>query len=176
MRYAKYLSSDKTLLIVLPRQKQDMSFLQFLKNISEHHTALYVSLSKTYGSLAEKFIKNNIVLNKFFIIDSISGILKLPGKEHKNCSYFALPNTLPNLKKEIEKQMKIFSPDYLLFDSLSNLISFREILKGECSDFLLNIKKITNKKQIFLCNQGDEKTFKYIFDKNKINIDVLHWQ
>lgn len=174
MKVIEKSDGDKVNLIILPYKRHDYVKFRFLKRTLSRHMTLYISLTGTYSSLTKEFQNKKIKEHNYFIIDCVSNTLRLPKKEYQNCSYFTLPNNLSNLINTTNKSIDVFSPEYLLFDSLTNLILIKSVLTGKVSSFLLKIMKLKTKKFLFFCNQEDEKTFKYVFDKNKIDVGVVH--
>lgn len=145
---SKELSSNQTLLLLMQSLEYNQVIVDTLKQISGSKVC-YITLNKTYDALVEIFQKNNIDIKNVIFIDAISKtIKKVPGNT-ENVYYVSNPGALTELSLIIKKFLK-HDFDYLVFDSLTNLLIYQK--KAPCAKFISslvnNIKK-TKIKAVF---------------------------
>ena len=118
----------------------------------------YVTTNKTYDSLKELFTKKKISINNVVFIDSISKTLKKTPDQSDNVYYVSSPGALTELDLVIGKFLR-HEFDYLVFDSLTNLVIYNKM--NTCSKFLtslINKIKKTKTKAVFYALESKEQT------------------
>jgi hypothetical protein len=124
MNIKKELSSNKTLLLIMPGIDYNKIIVDVIKNISGKNIC-YVTLNKTYNSLKELFEKNNIDTTNIVFVDAISKIIKDVPNQTKGCYFCSYPGALTEISLTISKFLK-HKFEYLIFDSLTNLSIYQK--------------------------------------------------
>lgn len=143
----EFLPDNKSLLVVSSSNYYD-EMLNNLKQLNGK-SICYVTLNKTYKALKEDFEKNNIDMKNMIIVDAISKTVSADQKIEKNSYFVSSPGALTELSIAIKKFLD-YNFDYLIFDSLNNLLIYRNvpIVKRWLSSIMGSIKE-SNTKAIF---------------------------
>ena len=142
------VSSNKTSLLIMPSAEYNHILVDVLKELSGK-TVCYVTLNKTFDSLAEILKKNNVNMDDIVFIDAISKTIKKTPNQEGNTYFVSSPGALTELSLVIGKFLK-HDFDYLIFDSVNNLKIYQKI--PTCAKFissLVNKVKLTGTKAIF---------------------------
>tara|TARA_Y100000310_G_C20659102_1_gene803644 strand:+ start:434 stop:967 length:534 start_codon:yes stop_codon:yes gene_type:complete len=143
----KELTENKTTLLLMPSTEYNKDIIEVVKQISNKKVC-YITLNKTYDSLVEIFKKKGVNTNNLVFIDAISKTIKKI-TEVDNCFFVSSPGALTELSLVISKFLKQ-GFDYLIFDSLTNLMIYEK--KAPVAKFLSSlINKIsaTKTKAVF---------------------------
>jgi hypothetical protein len=138
MDIKKELSSNQTILIIMPSEKYNDELTKIAKKLSSE-SVCYVTLNKTYDSLQELFKKKKINMENMFFIDAITKTIKKSPDQTEKCFYCSSPGALTEISLAISKFLK-HNFNYLIFDSLTNLSIYQK--KAPVSKFVSNL---TNK-------------------------------
>ena len=142
------LAENKTILLIMPSSSYHQEILKIVKNLSPK-SVCYVTLSKTSDALKELFKKNKLNLNNIVFIDTISKTIRSTPSQSNNCYYVSSPGALTELSIVIDKFLR-HNFDYLIFDSITNLMIYQS--KNTVEQFLQNlINKVkgSNTKAVF---------------------------
>ena len=155
MDIIKELSDNQTILLLMPGIEYNKIVLETIKTLSDKRVC-YVTLNKTYGALKELFKKNKIKTDNILFVDAITRSLKEAKDIPKEC-YFVSPTSISDafaaLHTIIQQEY-----DYPVFDSLTNLFSYKETEGVEDLIFvLLNKIRETKTKAVFYALNEQEK-------------------
>jgi KaiC/GvpD/RAD55 family RecA-like ATPase len=143
----KELDENKTALLLMPSTEYNSDIIDIVKQLSEKKVC-YITLNKTFDSLMEIFKKKGVNTENLVFIDAISKTIKKT-TEVDNCFFVSSPGALTELSLVISKFLKQ-EFDYLIFDSLTNLMIYEK--KAPVAKFLSSlINKIsaTETKSVF---------------------------
>lgn len=133
---------------------------EMLKNLKQlsGKSICYVTLNKTYNALREDFEKNNIDTKNMIIVDAISKTVKPTQKVKKNCFFVSSPGALTELAIAIKKFLDR-GFEYLIFDSLNNLLVYRDvpIVKRWIFSIIGNIKKSNTRAIFYTLNLEEQR-------------------
>ena len=135
MNILKELSENKTILLLIPSTDYNDVVIDVAKQLSEK-SLCYVTLNKTYSSLQEIFKKKKVNTGNIVFIDAISKNIKETRDQTDRCYFVNSPSALTDLSLAISKLLS-HKFEYLIFDSLSNLIIYQG--KSSCARFISSI-------------------------------------
>ncbi|RLF27321.1 MAG: hypothetical protein DRN05_05760, partial [Thermoplasmata archaeon] len=136
------LINNHTVLILVPNIDYNDIIIKTTRQLSDKKTC-YVTLNKTYDALKEHLRLNNVDINNMFFIDGITKNVKNV-ENMNNCFFISSPIMLPELSKTISKILDDgFS--YLVFDSITNLLSYQE--ESSVEYFLQNLVALLMEKK-----------------------------
>lgn len=141
------LSSNQTVLLVMPSAEYNEEIINILKQLSGN--ICYVTLNKTFDSLKELFNKKKVNTKSVVFIDAISKTLKKVPDQAEQVYYVSNPGALTELSLVIEKFLR-HEFNYLVFDSITNLSTYNKT--AICAKFmtsLVNKIKKTKTKAVF---------------------------
>jgi len=119
----KDLDKNQIVLAVVKSSKYNSEILATTKKLSKKKL-YYVTLNKTYDALKEMLEKKKINMENIFFVDAISDTIKAV-KDTKTVSYVSSPRAFTEMSIAITKALKK-NPDYLLFDSLTSLMTYEK--------------------------------------------------
>jgi len=157
MDIKKELSSNQTILLLMPGTEYNEIIVNVLKKLSGN--ICYVTLNKTCDSLKELFKKKKIKTDNIVFIDAISKTIKNVPDQSEGVYYVSSPGAMTELSLVIEKFLR-HKFDYLIFDSLTNLLVYEN--KAPVSKFvssLVNkIKQGKTKAVFYALSVKDQET------------------
>jgi KaiC/GvpD/RAD55 family RecA-like ATPase len=122
MDFKKELLDNQTILLIIPGLDYNEDILRVIRNLGNQNIA-YVTLNKTSDSLLELFRKNKIKTDRIVFIDAISKTIKNVPNQSEKVYYVTSPGSLTELSLTISKFLS-HNFDYLIFDSLTNLLIY----------------------------------------------------
>lgn len=130
----KEIEKCQNILVTIPNPDYDMITTDI---ISQIHTkrVCYVTLNKTYGSLKDFFNKKKISTTNIAFVDGITKTV-INTENTKDCSFVSSPGALDELMVAISSLLSQ-KYNYLIFDSLSDLLTYRDV--DEVEQFVKNI-------------------------------------
>jgi len=156
------LASNQTALLLMPSTDYNDVMIDTMKNLAGS-SICYVTANKTSDSLKEIFEKNKISMDNIVLIDAISKTFKKTPSQAENVYYVSSPGALTELSLVVDKFLK-HNFDYLIFDSLTNLIVYNKM--SLCVKFmssLINkIKKSKTKAVFYTIGSKDDNVVKHI--------------
>lgn len=157
MDIKKELASNQTVLLLMPGTEYNEIIVNVLKKLNGN--ICYVTLNKTSDSLRELFKKKKIKTENLVFIDAISKTIKDVPDQGDGVYYVSSPGALTELALVIEKFIR-HKFDYLIFDSLTNLLVYES--KAPVSKFvstLVNkIKQVNTKAVFYALSVKDQET------------------
>lgn len=116
----KVLSEPWKTLLLVHNSKEVKEIVDFIKKLSGAKRILYISLTKTDNAIRPYFEDMGISL---FIVDCVSGGL-FEKKNTRTSFYENPPSTIDEMSGLNDKYISELHPDYIILDSLSQLIDF----------------------------------------------------
>jgi KaiC/GvpD/RAD55 family RecA-like ATPase len=138
MDLSKELIENKTVLAIVPSEKYSATITSLTKTLSKKKVC-YVTLNKTFESLKEEFKKKNVKIDNLVFIDAISKTIKDVPDQTTGCYFASSPGDLTGISLLITKFLN-HEFDYIIFDSLTNLIVYQQ--KAPVARF---VQVLTNK-------------------------------
>ena len=155
MDIIKQLADNQTILLLMPGIEYNKIVLETIKTLSDKKV-LYVTLNKTFASLKDLFKKNKVPTDNIVFVDIITRSLK-DAKDVQNQCYFLSPASITDAFAALHTIIQS-NYDYLIFDSLTNLFSYKETEDVENIIFvLLNKIRETKTKAVFYALNEQEK-------------------
>jgi len=124
MDIKKELSKNQTILLLMPSTEYNKIILDNIKKLSPKNI-VYITLNKTSDSLKELFKKNKVKIENIVFIDAISKTIKNVPDQAEGVYYVSSPAALTEIALVIDKFLR-HEFDYLVFDSLTNLLVYTE--------------------------------------------------
>jgi archaellum biogenesis ATPase FlaH len=124
MDITKELGDTSTVLILVPGPEYGALVLEAIKKLSAKRVC-YVTLNKTHESLSALFTKHKVNTQSVAFVDAISKTFKKVPAQTENCIYVSSPAALTELSIAISEMLKL-KFDYLIFDSLTNLLIYQD--------------------------------------------------
>lgn len=155
MDVKKELKESHDALVLIPSMSYNEVISDVLKQLSRKKIC-YVTLNKTADSLKEIFKSKGINTKYAFFVDAISQTIKKMPNETYDCLFVSSPGSLTELSIAIDHLLK-HGFDYLIFDSLTNLLIYSK--KAPVAKFvssLINKIKATETKAIFYALKMDQ--------------------
>jgi archaellum biogenesis ATPase FlaH len=147
MDISKELAKNQTLLLIMPGIEYNGMIIDNLKKLKGN--VCYVTLNKTFDSLKELFKKSKIKTDNILFIDAISKTIKSVPDQGEGVYYVSSPGAMTELSLTLDKFLR-HNFDYLIFDSLTNLLVYES--KAPVSKFvsaLVNKIKTGKTKAVF---------------------------
>lgn len=154
----EFLPNKKNLLVVSSGDYYN-GILDSLKPLSGK-SICYVTLNKTRKALQEDFKENGIDMENMIIIDAISKTVEASIGAEEHCLFVNSPGALTELSISIKKFLN-YGFDYLIFDSLNNLLVYRDapIVKRWVSSIMGNIRESNTRAIFYILNSEGQKDF-----------------
>ena len=124
MDISKELEENQTILLLIPSTEYARAELEIMQSLSGKNVC-YVTLNKTCESLVETFKKKGINLDNIVFIDAIAKTFSKAPDQRDKCYYVSSPAALTEIAIEIDVFLK-HGYDYLVFDSLTNLLIYEK--------------------------------------------------
>jgi archaellum biogenesis ATPase FlaH len=148
MDIKKELSDNQTILLIMSSTDYNDEIVSVMKKLNGKNIA-YITLNKTFDSLKELFKKNKIKTENIVFVDAISKTIKSVTDQSEGVYYVSSPGALTELALVASKFIR-HNFDYLIFDSLTNLLVYES--KAPVAKFvssLVNKIKESKTKAIF---------------------------
>ncbi len=148
----------KTALLFIPGTEYNETIVSILKNICKgNNKVCYVTLNKTHKSLESLFDDFKINKRKFLFIDAISRTIKEHPDKAENCYLASSPGAFNEILGDLSKCLKS-GANYLIFDSLTNLLVYKESenVNNFISEFVRKIKA-SKAKAVFFVNINEQE-------------------
>ena len=130
----KEIEKCQNILVTIPNPDYDMITTDIISQIYTKRVC-YVTLNKTYGSLKDFFNKKKISTTNIAFVDGITKTVTNT-ENRKDCSFVSSPGALEELMVAISNLLSQ-KYNYLIFDSLSDLLTYRDV--DEVEQFVKNI-------------------------------------
>ncbi|MFH1682590.1 MAG: hypothetical protein ABIA37_02220 [Candidatus Woesearchaeota archaeon] len=148
MDIKKELSSNQTVLLLMPSTEYNENIVEVVKQLSGK-SVCYVTLNKTFDSLKELFEKKKIDTKNIVFIDAISKTIKKVPSQTDRCYFCSSPGALTEISLAVSKFLK-HNFEYLIFDSLTNLLIYqKKVPVAQFVSTLVNRIKDSKTKAVF---------------------------
>lgn len=147
MNITNELSKNQTILLIMSSSDYNKEITDVVKSLKG--SIAYITLNKTKDSLMELFKKHKIKTDNIVFIDAISKTIKNVPEQSANVYYVSSPGALTEISLIASKFIR-HNFDYLIFDSLTNLLIYEK--KAPVSKFvasLVNKIKESKTKAVF---------------------------
>ncbi len=131
----KEISRDQVVVLLIPSVTYGETTLSIPKSL-KGKSVCYVTINKTAESLIESLKRKKISTKETFFVDAISSSIKKTPKVAGNIFYVSSPGALTELSLVIDKLLQ-HNFDYLIFDSLSNLLIYEK--SGPVTKFVFSL-------------------------------------
>ncbi len=151
------LSSNKTVLALIPSIEYNKHLVKMVKELSKEGSICYVTLNKTFDSLIELFEKKRINVKNIVFVDAITKTFRHVPDQTEKVYFCSSPEALTEISIAINKLLE-HNFKFLIFDSLTNLIIYAErepVAKFIAS--LINKIKTSNTRAIFYAVRIEEQ-------------------
>lgn len=164
------LAENKSILLLISSMKYNEVITDIAKNLSDK-SICYVTLNKTHDSLIEIFTKKKININHIVFIDAISKTIKNVSDQADGCYFVNSPGALTELSLAISKFLN-HEFDYLIFDSLTNLLIYQKkaLVTKFISELVNKIKESKTKTIFYALNV---KKHEELIQETRIFIDKI---
>ncbi|MBD3309624.1 hypothetical protein GF351_00205 [Candidatus Woesearchaeota archaeon] len=149
MDITKELEENQAILLLVDGSDYNKTITDIAKSLAEKQLC-YVTLNKTFKSLKEIFSKKKVKVENVVFVDAISKTIKKTPDQEKGCYYVSSPAAMTETALMISKFLK-HKFDYLVFDSLTNLLVYEK--KAPVARFvssLVNKIKSSKTKAVFI--------------------------
>jgi hypothetical protein len=156
MDITKELNSNQTVLLLMPSASYNKQLVGVVKKLAKK-SVCYVTLNKTANSLKEMFKKGKVNVENIVFIDAISAtVMKVP-KQDNACYYCSSPGSLTEISLMVSKFLR-HKFDYLIFDSLTNLLIYQKKAPvGKFVSSLINKIKASDTRAVFYALSAKEQ-------------------
>jgi KaiC/GvpD/RAD55 family RecA-like ATPase len=96
------------------------------KDISKSNSKVcYVTLNKTYLSIAKTFANSKIDLNKFYFLDLITPNLFKP-EPSENCGFLDISQGIESFSEKLIELVQTTGSKHIIFDSISSFLVYKK--------------------------------------------------
>jgi len=150
------LEANRTILLILsPDDHKSLS--DFITPIRKKRIC-YVSLSRTYDSVQKQMKEIGVDPDDLFVLDAVTSSFSRE-KPPPKVVFIPSPDALTDLNIAIIETVKNEKCDYLVFDSISTLLTYQEDpLIARFIDFIVGKVKSLKGRALFTCLGSDSKT------------------
>jgi len=144
------LADKKIIGLVIPDIGYNETLIKVVGALSkDYDKILYISISTPCESLADRFRRNKINTNKFYVIDCITRTEK-DFVMTKNCIYVSSPKAIDEIQSAILNIIRAHKIDIVVIDSPSSLLTYYEHMDVlQFMHRLMSVLIISNCKGIF---------------------------
>lgn len=135
MDISKELAKNQTILLLMPGTEYNHIITDNLKKLAGKNIC-YVTLNKTSDALKEVFKKAKVKTDNIVFVDAISKTIKSVPDQGDGVYYVSSPGAMTELSLTIDKFLR-HEFDYLIFDSLTNLLVYES--KAPVSKFVSSL-------------------------------------
>lgn len=154
----KEVNRNRFVLVLLNEEQYISHLHKIVQSVEKRKNKIcYVCLSRPYKDILSDLKKNNIDINLFFFVDTLSSYYERP-KITTNCIFLESPANLGSIKKAVEKAIEKEKCNILLIDTISALL----VYEGNFS-----ILKFTNS---LATEEKEKKVEKFFIALKKNNI------
>jgi archaellum biogenesis ATPase FlaH len=156
MNLSEEIKNSNIMLLVVPKEKYHEELIEIIRVIAENvKKTCYVCINEPYNFVVNNLKKNNIALEKFFFIDTLTMKVQEP-PEVDNCIFVSAPNALTEISLAFSKVLNEVKCDSTLFDTISALMIYEN--PHSIVQFVHNILtkiRVSNGKAVFIALKED---------------------
>jgi hypothetical protein len=124
MNLSEEIKNNNILLLITSKEKYHTELIEVLKVIEKNtKKTCYVCINEPYNFVINNLKKNNIPLEKFFFIDTLTKNVQEPPSV-ENCIFVSAPNALTEISLAFSKALNEKHCDGTLFDTISALLVY----------------------------------------------------
>jgi hypothetical protein len=151
----KEIEDNQIIVLVIPNKSYLDRLILLIKTLIKEGKILYISINKPYFTLMDSFQKHAISKDHFFFIDAITRTVKKP-EPTKNVEFISGPSALTELSLNISATLKKQKFYCVLFDSLSTLLIYQNMLMvTKFAHSTISMLRTCKVKLIFTVLSGD---------------------
>jgi archaellum biogenesis ATPase FlaH len=156
MNIEEEIKENQVLLIIIPKEKYSSQITDITRKLSNVSNKIcYVLLNSPYNTIISDMKKNEINVDKFFFIDTLTSEVQQP-EPKQNCTFITAPNALTELGIAISQALNEQKCDNIIVDSLSTLLIYEDDSKViKFSHNIITKIKVTNSKAAFIVLKED---------------------
>ena len=128
MESEKEMEKCRNILVTIPNADYDTITTDIISQIYTKKIC-YVTLNKTYSALKDFLIRQKIYTVNIAFVDGITKTV-INAENRKDCSFVSSPGALDELTNAISRLLQP-NFDYLIFDSLSDLLTYGDADEAE---------------------------------------------
>ena len=169
---SKELEKNSTLLLIFSSDEHT-HLDEIIKHIKDKKIC-FVSLSRTYDMVQSNLKNLGVDSKNLFVIDAVTATFSR-SKPPPNTLFVPSPDALTDLNIAIIETIKDHKCDYMIFDSLSTLLTYQEDhLVARFTDYVISKVKDLKARAIFTCLEADSE--KQAIKEISLHTDkVLHF-
>jgi KaiC/GvpD/RAD55 family RecA-like ATPase len=153
---SKELENNRTLLLI--HSPEDHSSLKEFISLIKKKKICYVTLSRTYETVEKEMKELGVDQKNLYVLDAVSSAFSRE-KPPAHVTFIPSPDALTDLNIAIIETIKNEKCDYLIFDSISTLLTYRDDpLIARFVDFIVGKVKSLKSKALFTCLESDSKS------------------
>ncbi len=120
------IKKSNIILLILPKEKYHKEILDVQRALSKNmNKTCYICVNDPYTSLIDKFKKENVPVERFFFIDTITKKIQTP-PDVDNCIFVSSPTALTEISLAFSKSFEEKKCDCVLFDTISTLLVYSD--------------------------------------------------
>ncbi len=150
------IKENSILLLMVSKEGYRSQNIEIARALSENaQKSCYVCINAPYNFVTQNLAKNNISIDKFFFIDTLTRNVNEPAPA-ENCIFVSSPNSLTEISLAFSKALNEKHCDGALFDTISSLTIYQSshtIIQFVHT--ILTKLRITNGKAIFVVLKDD---------------------
>ncbi len=155
---SKELDGHVATLLILSPENHTSSLMKMMGSISKKKIC-FVTLGRTYSAVAEDMKKAGVSAENLFILDAVTSTFSSNEKPPEHVTFIPSPDALTELNIAIIETIKKEKCEYLIFDSLSTLLTYREgPLVARFADFVIGKVREFKSRVVFTCLANDSKS------------------
>ena len=152
---SKELGHNSTMLLIF--SSDDRSHLDGILSHLKDKKICFVSLSRSYDVVQSQLGKLGVPAENLFVIDAVTAVFSR-ARPPDNTVFVPSPDALTDLNIAIIETLKDKKCDYLIFDSLSTLLTYQEgHIVARFTDYVIAKIKEMKGSAIFTCLEADSE-------------------
>ena len=153
------IRNNNIILLIVPKEKYHAELVNVIRAMEGNVKKIcYVCINEPYNFVINNLKKNNINLEKFFFVDTLTKKVQEP-QPVENCIFVTAPNALTEISLAFSKALSEQHCDSALFDTISALAVYEST--HSITQFIHNIitkLRLATGKAIFIALKEDLKS------------------
>ena len=156
MTNTQKIEKSNIILLIVPKEKYHEEIISIRKSTANNmNKVCYICINEPYASLVDKFKNDNIPIERFFFVDTITKKIQAP-PEVDNCIFVSSPTALTEISLAFSKAFEEKKCDCVLFDTLSTLLVYSDSHSIiQLMHNILTKLKISTGKAVFIALDDD---------------------
>lgn len=150
------IRGNSILLLIVTKEAYHQQSIHIVKAMTEHtKKSCYVCINSPYNFVVDSMKKNNIPLDRFFFIDTLTRNVQ-EASSTDNCIFVSSPSALTEISLALSKALNEVHCDGALFDTISSLMIYQNAHTiVQFTHNILTKLRISNGKAIFIALKDD---------------------